>query len=102
MVDPSRGQQRGRDAGLAFACTLTRKLAWLHVVHPIKGNQSAQAVREGLPCHPSAPAVASRRVMLGVVHEPFTSVVAVCDDKAVRSVSVSSARLPKDLTPVRK
>ena len=60
VVDPSRGQQRGRDAGLAFACTLTRKQAWLHVVHPIKGHQLAQAVREGLPCHPSALALASR------------------------------------------
>ena len=64
VVDPSRGQQRGRDAGLACACTLTRKLAWLHVVHPIKGHQSAQALREGLPCHPSAPAVASMYVCM--------------------------------------
>ena len=28
--------------------------------HIITGYRSAQAVREGLPCHPSAPAVASR------------------------------------------
>ena len=72
-VDTSWGQQWGRttpglgrrggggvNAELAFAYTLTRKLAWLHVGHLIKGHQSAQAVREGLPCHASAPAVASR------------------------------------------
>ena len=61
-VDTSRGQQWGRstpchqrrrgggDAGLAFTCTLTGKLAWLQVGHLIKGLQSEQAVREGLHC----------------------------------------------------
>ena len=48
VVDPSRGEQRGRDAGLAFACTLTRKLAWLHVVQPIKGHHAIHPRLSGI------------------------------------------------------
>ena len=73
VVDPSRGDAGRRDAGLAFVCTLTCKLAWLHVVHPIKGHQSAQAVREGLPCHPSAPAVVDVNKMCSWSHSASRS-----------------------------
>ena len=50
-------------ARIAFTCTLTRKNAWLHVWHPIKGHPLAQAVREGLSCRPSAPALAAAGAM---------------------------------------
>ena len=49
-----------RHAGLAGAYTTWHTLAWLHVGSIIKGHQSAQAGREGLPCRAVAAAAALR------------------------------------------